>query len=337
MYPNSATSLHIELTDKCQAACPMCARNISGGADRPFVGNSEITLAKFKEWFTSDFLKGLTKFYACGNYGDPIIAQDCLEIYKHVRSVNPNCVLSMNTNGSARTEDWWTELASVMKEGDKVLFGIDGFEDSHVLYRRGTSWSKIISNATAFIKAGGNAYIDCLVFKHNQHEVDVFRKEMLNLGFKDVNFKYTRRFYGMQQFPVKDKLGQVEYFLEPAIDEQPLLPLNVLSKDTSKWATIVETSNVNPACLKQNEIYVDARGNVFPCCWIGSDWVEEFIEETVPLQTLRNAVVRNTQTLFAEVGIPNLNDVSLDKVNWNNFNSFLKENKPWTCVKNCNG
>ncbi len=337
MYPNDATSLHIELTDKCQAACPMCARNVNGGPDRSFVGQAEVTLNQFKSWFPDKFLEGLTKFYACGNYGDPIIAHECLEIYKHVKTVNPSCNLSMNTNGGARTEEWWKELALVMTDKDKVIFGIDGFADSHVLYRRGTNWNKIINNAIAFINAGGNAHIDCLVFKHNQHEVNVFKKEMLNLGFKSVNFKYTRRFYGMQQFPVKDKTGAVEYFLEPAIDEQPLLPLNVLSKDTTKWNTIVENSKISPACIKQNEIYVDAKGNVYPCCWIGSDWIEEFIEETVPLQTLRNLVVRNTQELFSRVVIPNLNNISLEEVSWSNFDNFLKENKPWTCVKNCNG
>jgi hypothetical protein len=37
------TDLHIELTDKCQASCPMCGRNKNGGVERPFVGQHEVT------------------------------------------------------------------------------------------------------------------------------------------------------------------------------------------------------------------------------------------------------------------------------------------------------
>ena len=97
------TDLHIELTDKCQASCPMCGRNKNGGAERPFVGQHEVTLEQFQQWFSPTWLAKLDNFYACGNYGDPIIAQDCLEIFEYVRQVNPITRLSIHTNGSARS------------------------------------------------------------------------------------------------------------------------------------------------------------------------------------------------------------------------------------------
>jgi hypothetical protein len=53
MYPTAITNLHIELTDKCQASCPMCGRNNNGGAERPFVGQHDITIEQFKQWFQS--------------------------------------------------------------------------------------------------------------------------------------------------------------------------------------------------------------------------------------------------------------------------------------------
>ena len=36
-------TLHIELTNKCQASCPMCARNLQGGVVNPFIHETEIT------------------------------------------------------------------------------------------------------------------------------------------------------------------------------------------------------------------------------------------------------------------------------------------------------
>jgi MoaA/NifB/PqqE/SkfB family radical SAM enzyme len=339
MYPQNITEVHIELTDKCQASCPMCARNVNGGQARNFVGNFEITLDKFKQWFPQDFLSKLNHFYACGNYGDPIIAQDCLEIFSYIRSVSPHCYLGIHTNGSARPVEWWEDLARSVSGNHMCTFGIDGFEESHVLYRRGTSWKKIIENAKAFINAGGNAEIDCLVFKHNQHEVVEFEKQMLDIGFKKINFKYTKRFYDMTHFPVEDKKGNVEYYLEPAIQESVIefLPLEKISKDISIWETVVESSTLKPKCIEKNEIYVDARGNVFPCCWIGSDWIEQPIVENLPIQKLRNLVVKDTKSKFETIGVPNLNVMSINDIAWDQLSTTLQTLKPWTCVKNCNG
>lgn len=339
MFPKNATNLHIELTDRCQASCPMCARNVNGGKARPFVGMHDITLDQFKQWFDIDFLSSLNNFYACGNYGDPIIAQDCLEIFEYVRKINPYCRLGIHTNGSARNIEWWKDLAEVLGKNHAVVFGIDGFEQSHNLYRRGTSWNKIIENAKSFIDNGGNAEIDCLIFRHNEHELDSFKNQMIEIGFSKVNLKYTRRFYDMVRYPVENEKGDVEYYLEPTGKESPIhfLPLKKISDDISIWQNKVKESEIKPQCLEKNEIYVDARGNVFPCCWIGSDWIEAPIPEFMPIQKLRNLVVENSKLNFKKIGIFNLNTDKLKNMSWNNIDDFFQTNKPWTCVKNCNG
>jgi MoaA/NifB/PqqE/SkfB family radical SAM enzyme len=339
MYPTKITGLHIELTDRCQASCPMCARNVNGGREREFVGKNEITLEQFKKWLPVEFISNLNSFYSCGNYGDPIIAKDCLEIYQYVRSINATCRLGIHTNGSARDKDWWQELAVVLGDNHMCTFGIDGFEDSHVLYRRGTSWTKIIENAKSFIAAGGKAEIDCLVFKHNQNEISNFRNQMLDIGFSKINLKFTKRFYDMKQFPVENRQGEIEYFLEPAVQEYPIefLPLEKISKDISIWKDIVEQSTLEPKCISKNEIYIDARGNAFPCCWIGSDWVEQPIKEILAIQKLRNLVVEDTKKKFQLIGTVNLNTTSINDLPWKNLKNELEHHKPWTCVKNCNG
>lgn len=339
MYPQNITDLHIELTDRCQASCPMCARNVNGGREREFVGNHDIRLLQFKQWFPEKFIANLKNFYACGNYGDPIIAQDCLEIYEYVRFINSECHLGIHTNGSARDTKWWARLAQSLGNNHMCTFGIDGFEQSHVLYRRGTSWRKIIENAQAFMQAGGNAEIDCLVFKHNENEIEDFKQQMLEMGFSRVNLKYTRRFYDMKQFPVEDVSGNIEYYLEPSGKEAPIhfLPLEKISRDISIWQKVVDESTIKPKCVERSEIYVDARGNVFPCCWIGSDWVEQPIVENLAIQKLRNLVVKDTRDKFSTIGVANLNVTSVYDIPWLELSNQLQEIKPWTCVKNCNG
>lgn len=339
-YPKNITDMHIELTDKCQASCPMCARNYSGGVERPFVGQHDITLEQFESWFSPEFLKGINNFYACGNYGDPIIAKDCLEIFKYVRSCTDSR-LSIHTNGSARSAKWWSNLANALAGEHDVTFGIDGFAESHVLYRRGTDWQKIIDNARAFIDAGGTASVDCLVFKHNQHEIEEFKAEMTSIGFKSVNIKSTGRFYDIEKFPVLNTVGQIEYHLEPVdlyeYKKINFLKLDELSKDITLWQDVVDQTPVAPKCVSKKEIYVDARGTVYPCCWVGSDMVEQPLDVTMSIHDLRNQMVKNTKHHFQKFDNFNLHSVSIEHIlsnkSWSMFDDL--DNKPWTCAKNC--
>jgi MoaA/NifB/PqqE/SkfB family radical SAM enzyme len=38
-------AVHLEITEKCQARCPMCDRNQNGGADNPNLGLHELTVS----------------------------------------------------------------------------------------------------------------------------------------------------------------------------------------------------------------------------------------------------------------------------------------------------
>lgn len=340
-YPKNVTDLHIELTDKCQASCPMCARNYNGGAERPFVGQHDITLEQFKSWFSPEFLKGIKNFYACGNYGDPIIAKDCLEIFEYVRSCTDGR-LSIHTNGSARSTKWWENLAKAISGTHEIVFGIDGFAESHVLYRRGTDWQKIIDNARAFIEAGGTASVDCLVFKHNQHEITQFEIDMKQIGFKNINFKSTARFYDMEQFPVEDNQGNFEYSLEPVSLEPykriSFLKLDEISNNINIWTDIVKNTKVCAKCVSNNEIYIDSRGTVYPCCWVGSDMVEDHLTVKMSIHNLRNKLVDNTKENFNSFNLFNLEKMTLTEIlsseDWNIF-SNINNNTPWICAKNC--
>jgi MoaA/NifB/PqqE/SkfB family radical SAM enzyme len=211
-------SVHIELTDKCQAQCPMCARNYHGGATRPFIQNRDISIDQFKKWFSPEFLKQLTNFYSCGNYGDPAFAKDCLEIYSYVRDHNPSTRLALHTNGGMRNTEWWSNLANAIGNvsNSEVIFAVDGFKGKHELYRKNTNFDKVIENLKAFINAGGSARVDSLVFKHNEDDVTQLEKFLLELGVNRVNFISTKRFYEMPEFKVQGVNGNYEYSLFPA-------------------------------------------------------------------------------------------------------------------------
>lgn len=255
--------IHLEITSKCQARCPMCPRRINGGVLNPLFTQTEITLEIFKNWFSKDFIKQLDRIDMCGNLGDPIIAQDTLEIFNHLRSTNPNIQLSMHTNGSARNKAWWVGIAEA---GVKVTFGIDGLEDTHSFYRIDTDYNKIIQNATNFINAGGNADWHMLVFQHNEHQVDECYKLSKQLGFKNFITKHTSRFQD-NKFHVLDDFGKTTHILYPTQKS-----ISMISK--VKEASVNSTPNsIHCKAQKQKQIYVAADGTVSPCCWLDLSWI----------------------------------------------------------------
>jgi len=124
------TSIHLEVTTRCQARCPMCARRVQGGPELDSLDLTEISYQMFTEWFPISFVQQLKFLNMCGNLGDPIMAKDTLGIMQYLRKHNAGMTLQMHTNGSARTVDWFKGLADV---GVKIVFGIDGLKDTHAL------------------------------------------------------------------------------------------------------------------------------------------------------------------------------------------------------------
>ena len=336
-------TIHIELTDKCQAQCPMCARNFHGGALRPFIKGGDISIHDFKEWFPKEFLSQLENFYSCGNYGDPAFAKDCLEIYEYVRKHNSDTRLCLHTNGGMRNKDWWHRFAKTIgtQSNSEVVFAVDGFKGKHELYRRNTNFDKVIENMSAFIAAGGTAKVDSLVFKHNEDDTRELENYLLDLGVKTVNFVRTTRFYEMENFKVLDKNGNFEYNLEPARrKEYKMSPNYALSKllDQDYRNQVIEDSKIVPKCQNEQSIYVDPYGNVFPCCWIGGEYQEMPVKEELPIHKLRNITVKNSKEMLNVIGIPNCKDkifyTGTDL--WKKLPDYWQgKNKCFTCARQC--
>ena len=128
----------------------------------------------------------------CGNNGDPIYHPRFLEILKQLK--NQNHKIKIATNGSAKTEKFWTQVGDITDKQDTITFGIDGLDDTNHLYRIGSNFDKIIENATAYINAGGKAEWQFIEFAHNYHQIDDAEKLASKLGFTNFTVKYTARF-----------------------------------------------------------------------------------------------------------------------------------------------
>jgi MoaA/NifB/PqqE/SkfB family radical SAM enzyme len=83
-------TLHIELTSRCQASCPMCARNYHSGQENKNLPLDEISVDDFKSIVNAEVLAQIEYIYFCGNYGDPIISNNLLEIVSYCKSQKEN-------------------------------------------------------------------------------------------------------------------------------------------------------------------------------------------------------------------------------------------------------
>jgi len=277
--------VHLEVTTKCNANCPMCGRN-AFGIVCPGLQLTELTLEDCKRIFPPTFLNQLTDISICGAYGDPVLAQELLEIIVHMRCSNPNLEIDIYTNGGARSTSWWERLARVIGRSGKVIFGIDGLEDTNHIYRRGTVFTLILRNVKAFIQAGGRAQWDFIVFKHNEHQVEQARELSVKLGFEVFQVKRTNRFYkvlyeedpalkGMGEefgkYPIYDSNGQKTGYVElpenPNYRNDSLKTLEILIKEFGSLNRYFDKTPIDCKAKRYQSIFVSATGLVYPCCW----------------------------------------------------------------------
>ena len=271
---DSINHINAELSNYCNAACPMCARfDAEQNLVKEITNNHHTTLDDIKNKIGDGVLKNLHIFRSCGNVGDGTMNPECEQIFEYVKSVNSTADLSINTNGGARNTDFYKELAKI---GVRVIFSIDGLEDTNHLYRRNVKWDKMFENVKSFLDAGGVAYWDFLVFKHNQHQVETAEKLSKQLGFVLFNKKTTTRWDDF------DKDGNWLERNEIKIDDYALeKPEDKIVQDVDNERDVkvqnVTTKKIlcNSFANKNVEIFLHANGNVSPCCWLGDLKIHE--------------------------------------------------------------
>ena len=359
MYLNleDVRELHVEITNNCNAACPMCARNIFGQGNRPGRGISDWTLDDIKNVFNKKALPNLRFVYFCGTHGDPLAARNVFEAIKAAKDLGAG--MEMFTNGSLKTESWWHKLCDILDERDRITFGVDGIETNH-LYRQKTNIDKIMKHMKICCESKVKVRWDFLAFKHNEHEYEACQKLAKNMGVTDFRLRRTARFDIFKtKFPVLNDAQEITHFLEPPDNEDLRHPnLKQMQQIGNKLHNFdsddVEINNETikqffppqrdhykyvdkplPAdnfdikCIYQKErkMYVNSRLEVHPCCYI-SDEYENY-------KTLANG------QLPYPLGELNLRDKTWEEIMQHDFfkkdlvDSWSNDNVIPRCVRTC--
>ena len=268
-------AIHLEVTQNCQASCPMCDRNMNGKGINPHINLDELSLEDCKKIFLPEFIAQLNTMYMCGNLGDPIVARDTLEIFKYFREHNTNMWLSMNTNAGAKNGQWWKELAEVFGRTGAVIFSVDGLRDTNHIYRQGVVWDNVERNMKAFISAGGRARWDFLIFEHNQHQVEEAETLANAWGCEKFMKKKTGRFITQdskkkESHQAVDKKGKVAAELKkPDIKYQnnALKTQEKVEKKYNSMDAYYDRAPIICKVKKDNSLFITAEGLALPCCW----------------------------------------------------------------------
>lgn len=290
-------NIHLELSEKCNLACPMCLRQ-SIGADK--FGKKELNLNDFYDTF-NPIRQNLNIFWISGNYSDPAAHSKLIEFidYYHDKSI------VVTSHVGLRTSKFWKDVGQRLhrqhNESSALIASIDGLEDTNHLYRINSSWKKTMDNCNAFIEAGGYAVWKFIIFEHNKHQVQQAHDYAMELGFKEFVVVNSARF---------------EYQLENNLEPTPFIQSQFDVKCEAK---------------RYNLLFVDQNGVLFPCCWTAARFKEygDFGDEKETKLLLDQYDYLNEMNLF-ENGL----DV-LDHPFFEDLELLWDAQKPYVCQLMC--
>lgn len=288
--------VHLEISTLCNAACPLCPRNFRGYPYNDGYPELNFALSHAHKIFDTEFLKQLTGIRINGNYGDIVMNPEAVEIVRYFRKHNKTLAIDISTNGSARNQNFWQNLAELDAH---VLFCLDGLEDTHHLYRQNTVWSTVIKNAKTYIAAGGRATWKFVKFDHNVHQLDACRQMSKDLGF--IGFQSVD--HGRNIGPVFDRYGNHTHVIGKY---SGTTEFNVLFHKKQTDEVLLEDitdvripkKSISCSAIKLQSIYIAANGDISPCCWTGfypqtygsGEYLQAVNAQLKPLSVKNNAL-----------------------------------------------
>ena len=246
--------IHLELTNKCTLKCPRCARTtfIEKFGIKNW-NNRSLNLIDLKSFLDTDLNN--IQLNLCGNDGDPIYYDDLFELINWSKS--HGALISITTNGSYKSEEWWKELRSSLTDRDTIRFSIDGLPKNFTQYRINADWASIRKGIEVIADSNIRSVWKYIPFKFNEGDIEEVRL-------------------------LSQKLGIKEFLLDPSDrweEEDIFRPINnslhgSRSESTIAWKRSDQEQRrleVDPKCYKENQHFVTAGGYYIPCCFVG-DW-----------------------------------------------------------------
>lgn len=271
--------LQVETTDFCNFKCVMCARESLDGMNTRSLSLDDFIglIDKVKPLYVT--LNGL---------GEPLLDKT---IFQKLASLHERSILtSMPTNGSLLRGENLEQLAQHMP--NRLCCSIDGAtKESFEQIRQQSRFEDVINNYCAIdsciaegkARANTAIHILCALQKSNLHDYaamyDLYRR------FRAVNtfslvpvFNFGNDDSIEKLIPSHEEIHRlhrdIDQAIAEAVDERQRLFFQKWRDVSSQWltadsqATMDPHSNRHPCLVPWFSTYVDAKGRVYPCCYL---------------------------------------------------------------------
>ena len=269
---------HIEISSKCTLRCPRCARQEVPDS----LINTELDLEFFKRNFTPEFIiDNVEKITFCGDDGDPIYAHDLIPVVRYIKNIKPVEIVIV-TNGSHKKTEWWAELGAALTKKDTVHFSVDGWDHaSNNLYRVNSDFDSIVTGIQKLRSVSECQLVwATIAFKFNEQQLDQIKNHAQALDMDVFQLTRSTKFGSIYPgYGIDDPLEPGKHFVSGSHRfERAVTQLNHLrftqssnKKNIELYKSVTESNGVRPLCEIGNKgLYIDARGRLFPCCWVAN-------------------------------------------------------------------
>jgi MoaA/NifB/PqqE/SkfB family radical SAM enzyme len=245
--------------------------------------NRQLDLKFFQDRIGEQHIRKIRKITFCGNDGDPIYCRDFLEICAWIKHVNPNLHLTIITNGSYKTKDWWIKLASILNHCDEIHWSVDGWDqDSNSQYRRNSDWASIEQGQKTFAQHNTSTYRvwATIAFRFNQHDLDRIQDLARVMGMDSWQLTLSTKFGSKypEQYGVQDPLEPTvpDLVSSAARFERRITPFSQKTRPESAMQMLFlerhqAIKNYTAVCMIGNKgVFLNSQGELYPCCWVAN-------------------------------------------------------------------
>ena len=244
---NNIAGLHIEPTNICTLKCAGCARTRFIQQWPQHWKNHSIDIQDLIRFLDCD-LEG-KKINLCGNYGDPIYHPEFHDLVGALKQ--RGCVITIITNGSYRSVEWWQQLTTMLDSTDTVIFSVDGTPENFVQYRVNADWPSIEQAMLTCAQSQVRTVWKYIVFSYNQHDIESADQLRSQLGLDEFRVEHSDRF------------DQQTEHLKPTVEF-----LGSRYNEQQNWKHNQTSTALDPKCANQQQHFVSAEGYYGPCCYL---------------------------------------------------------------------
>ena len=277
--PSLPVRLQVETTDICNLKCTMCAREVL-----PNMNTGYMALEQFEK-----LIEAASPYYVTLNgLGEPLTDKS---IFDKLSMLHDKLIItSMPTNGTFVFGDRLTNLAKHLP--DRLCFSIDGGKkDTFEKIRRQGDFTKIIENyknlsalrSQGKTRKNQSIYILMALQKINMHDYqEMFTLYESMTGVDSISLipvtDYGVEGESLDVCPSKEEVlilhKEIENSIANSTSENEKAFFKKWKHASSKWLVSTASGSIdaatnNHACLLPwFSSYVDAKGRVYPCCYL---------------------------------------------------------------------